>query len=62
MIGWINRVVGSGPDSDGLWRQIYRQAQTYFKCTISREGINIGYLVQALQYHGKIKLSNITLS
>jgi len=32
----LNRIVGIGPESDSLWRQIFRQAQTYFKCTINR--------------------------
>lgn len=36
VIGWLNRILGIGPESDSLWRQIFRQAQTYFKCTINR--------------------------
>lgn len=33
-----------------------RQAQNYFKIPINREGINIGFLIQALQHHGGFKL------
>jgi hypothetical protein len=48
VIAWLNRIVGIGPESDSLWRQIFRQAQTSFKCTINRDNLNIGFLIQAL--------------
>lgn len=36
VLGWLNRLFGIGPDSDSLWRQIFRQAQTSFKCSVNR--------------------------
>jgi hypothetical protein len=52
-------MLGIGPESDGLWKQVLRQAQTYFKSTVGRENLNVGFLLQALQYHGGFKLKNV---
>jgi hypothetical protein len=62
VMGWLNRLFGIGPESDSLWRQIFRQAQTSFKCTVNRESLNVGFLMQALQYHGHFHLQGLTLT
>lgn len=54
-------MVGVGPESESLWRQIVRQAQSSFKCTISRDNLNIGFLIQALQHHGGFRLRGVSL-
>lgn len=62
VLGWLNRLFGIGPESDSLWRQIFRQAQSNFKCNVSRENLNVGFLVQALQHHGRFRLQGLTLT
>jgi hypothetical protein len=56
VINWLNRIMGVGSDSEGLWRQIIRQAQHSFRATVSRDRINIGFFLQALQHHGGFRL------
>jgi hypothetical protein len=56
LIGWLNRLLGVGKESDTLWRSITRQALLSFRAPISREGINIGYFIQALMHHGGFKV------
>ena len=62
VLGWLNRIFGIGNESESLWRQIFRQAQTYFKCSVSRDTLNVGFLMQALEHHGKFRLQGITLN
>ena len=36
VLAWFNRIFGIGPESDSIWRQIFKQAQVNFKCSVSR--------------------------
>ena len=51
VISWLNRLTGFGSESDSIWMQVSKQAQTSFKTTITRDAVNQGFLVQALQHH-----------
>ena len=62
VLGWLNRVFGIGAESETLWGQIYRQAQTHFKCSFSKSAINLGFLLQALQHHGGFRLGRVTFN
>ena len=37
VIGFLNKVFGKGQESDTFWKQLNRQAQTYYKVSINKE-------------------------
>lgn len=52
-------MLGNSQDSEVFWKQLNRQAQSYFKISIDKEEINQGFLLQALQSHCNFKLNSL---
>ncbi len=55
-MNWLNNIFGVGTESEALWNQVINQAQTSFKAAVNRDNLNVGYLLQALQFHGGFQI------
>lgn len=50
---------GKSQETENFWKQINRQAQSYFKVSINKDEINEGFLLQSLQSHCNFLLKGL---